>query len=86
MTLSFKYKTKVYTSKEFDWKAMCLVNEGHNDESKKGVFSMCDAAVNYLFEDTDGAAVLDSIPLGARGKLCSDAWEIYIKEITAKND
>lgn len=86
MTLTFKHKNKTYTSNPFDWKAMCLVNEGHNDPDKKGIFMMCDEAVAYMFEGTDGAAVIDSIEPGVRGKLCVELWDEYIRELNAKNE
>lgn len=85
-TLTFTYKGKKYVSKPFDMKAMCLVNEGHNDEDRKGPLMMCIDAVNYMFEDTDGAAVMSDIRPGIYAKLCTDCWQLYVAELNAKNE
>ena len=39
-TLTFTEKGKKYVSKPFDFKAMCIVNDAHNDESKHGPLNM----------------------------------------------
>ena len=82
--LNFGFKGTEYESKEFDFKAMCLVNEGHNDEKRNCPLMMCEPAVEYLFSEDLG--VLEKLPLNQRCKLCTDCWDIYIAELTAKND
>ena len=83
-TIKFKYDGKSYESKPFDFKAMCLVNEGHNDENRKGPLMMCHEAVKYMFEGTE--APLNEIKPGAMAKLCTAVWNIYIAELSEKND
>lgn len=84
--LAFTYKGKKYDSKPFDFKAMCMVNEGHNDENRKGPMLMCADAVSYMFEGTEGAKLLGDIRPGAYAKLCIDCWKLYAAELEAKND
>ena len=33
-TLTFKHENKKYVSKPFDFEAMCIINDAHNDENK----------------------------------------------------
>lgn len=82
--LTFKHENKEYTSKPFDFKAMCLVNEGHNNEKFKGPLMMCDEAVKYLFDD----APLEKLSPGKRAALCTKCWSLYVEELnnSAKND
>ena len=43
-------KDKVkYVSKPFDFEAMCIINDAHNDENKKGPLSICRDALDYMF-------------------------------------
>lgn len=84
MELKIKTDGKEYVSKPFDFKAMCLVNEKHNDEAVKGPLMICRDAVEYLFEGT--GADLDKISPGKAAKLCMSVWSQYIKELTSKND
>ena len=35
-TLTFKHDNKKYVSKPFDFEAMCIINDAHNDENKNG--------------------------------------------------
>ena len=75
-TLSFKFENKTYTSKPFDFEAMCLINDRHGDE-KTGVFRMTSDCVDYMFRGTDGANVIEKLPNAERAKLCHAAWVMY---------
>ena len=35
-TLTFKHDNKKSVSKPFDFEAMCIINDAHNDENKNG--------------------------------------------------
>ena len=37
-TLTFKHDNKKYVSKPFDFEAMCIINDAHNDENKNGLY------------------------------------------------
>lgn len=85
-SIRFKTGGKEYSSKPFDFKAMCMVNERHNDEDIKGPLMMCKDAVEYLFDGTDGAAVLAKLPPGELAKLCVAVWQLYITALETKNE
>lgn len=40
-TLTFKHDNKKYVSKPFDFEAMCIINDAHNDENKNGPLNIC---------------------------------------------
>ena len=40
-TLTFVKDKVKYVSKPFDFEAMCIINDAHNDENKKGPLSIC---------------------------------------------
>lgn len=84
--LKFKHDKKEYTSKQFDFKTMCLINEKQCDESIKGPLMVCNEAVEYLFEGTEGEAILEDVAPGVRSRLCINVWEMYIEELTRKNE
>ncbi len=86
-TLTFNHKGKKYVSKPFDWKAMCLINEGHNDEKRNGPLMMCTEAADYMFEGTEATQdIIEELDLSQRTKLCTTLWTMYIDVLTAKND
>ena len=85
--LTIKMDKKTITSKPFDFKAMCLINEKHNDETVKGPLMYCSDAVDYLFEGTEATQeVINELPVGVRTKLCMTAWGMYIDALTVKNE
>jgi hypothetical protein len=84
--LKFKHKNTEYKSKEWDFKAMCIVNEKHCDDNVKGPLMACSDAVDYMFDGTDGADLLNEIAPGVRARLCTQIWEMYLKELTGKNE
>ncbi|MCC8160122.1 MAG: hypothetical protein LIO53_02185 [Oscillospiraceae bacterium] len=78
---------KKIISKPFDFEAMCIINDAHNDESKKGPLNMCRDAVDYMFEGTDATqSVIDSLDIGEHARLCTDLWKMYIDAFTVKNE
>lgn len=86
-TLTFTIDKKKYVSKPFDFETMCLINDAHNDETKKGPLSMCRAAVDYMFEGTEATQdVIDALDLNTRTQLCLTLWRLYIDALTSKNE
>ena len=86
-TLTFTEKGKKYVSKPFDFKAMCIVNDAHNDESKHGPLNMCAAAVDYMFEGTEASEeVINALPVSTRAQLCTKVWDFYVEAWSVKND
>ena len=45
-TLTFVKDKVKYVSKPFDFEAMCIINDAHNDENKKGPLSICRDALD----------------------------------------
>ena len=69
-TLTFVKDKIKYVSKPFDFEAMCIINDAHNDENKKGPLSICRDALDYMFEGTDATQdVIDSVE---RERTCKD--------------
>ena len=85
-TLTIKQDKKTIISKPFDFEAMCIINDAHNDERAKGPLSMCRDAVNYLFEGTDATQeVIDALSVEEHTQLCLALWRMYMDAITSKN-
>lgn len=85
-TLSITVNKKTITSKPFDFEAMCIINDAHNDEKGKGPLSMCRGAVDYLFEGTEATQeVINSLALNVRTNLCITLWSMYVEALTSKN-
>lgn len=86
-TLSFTKGDTKYISKPFDFEAMCLINDAHNDDKKHGPLNICRDAVDYMFEGTDAdQSVIDSLDVSVRSGLCIKLWEFYIEAVTSKNE
>ena len=86
-TLTFTVDKKKYVSKPFDFEAMCIINDAHNDENKKGPLNMCRDAVDYMFEGTEATQdVIDSLDLSERSKMCITLWGFYLDALTSKNE
>lgn len=79
-TLSFKHEGKTYTSKQFDFEALCLINDKHGDDNK-GVFRMTADAVDYMFRESEGAGIIKELSPAVRARLCREAWEMYADAI-----
>ena len=61
-TLTFVKDKVKYVSKPFDFEAMCIINDAHNNENKKGPLSICRDALDYMFEGTDATQdIIDSV-------------------------
>lgn len=68
-TLTFVKDKVKYVSKPFDFEAMCIINDAHNDENKKGPLSICRDALDYMFEGTDATQdVMSSVIIRRSGK------------------
>ena len=86
-TLTFTVDKKKYVSKPFDFETMCVINDAHNDETKRGPLNICRAALDYIFEGTDATQdVIDALPPGVRAKLCVKLWNFYVEALSAKNE
>jgi len=85
-TLSFtKDKTK-YVLKPFDFEAMCMINDAHNDGKKKGPLTICRDAVDYMFEGTQATQdVIDSLDIDVRSQMCITLWGFYVDALASKN-
>ena len=86
-TLTFTVDKKKYVSKPYDFEAMCIINDAHNDEKKKGPLNFCRDAVDYMFEGTEATQdVIDSLDIGERSKMCITLWGFYLDALTSKNE
>lgn len=85
--LTFTLDKKTYVSKPFDFEAMCLINDAHNDDSKNGPLSICREAVDYLFEGTEATQeIIDNLDLGERSKMCLTLWNYYVDALSSKKE
>ncbi|MBD9026760.1 MAG: hypothetical protein EGR09_07785 [Clostridiales bacterium] len=86
-TLTFTHNKKKYVSKPFDFEAMCIINDAHNDESKNGPLNICRDAVDYMFEGTEATQdIINSLDVNTRSRLCIELWKFYIEALTSKNE
>lgn len=85
-TLSFEKNKKKYISKPFDFETMCIINDAHNDEKKRGPLNICRDALDYIFEGTEAdKKVIDDLTPGERAGLCLELWGFYVDALTSKN-
>ncbi len=86
-TLTYETDGKKYTSKPFDFEAMCIINDAHTKNEDGGFFRHCRDAVDYLFEGTDVTQdMIDSMDIGERIGMCRTLWRFYIDVLTSKNE
>lgn len=86
-TLTFTKDKIKYVSKPFDFEAMCIINDAHNDETKKGPLNICRDAVDYLFEGTEATDdVICALDINTRAKLCIKLWGFYVDALASKNE
>lgn len=86
-TLTFTKEKKKYISKPFDFEAMCIINDAHNDDTKKGPLNICRDALDYMFEGTEATEdIVSSIDIGERSKLCLTLWRFYVDALSSKNE
>lgn len=86
-TLTIKNEKKTIVSKPFDFETMCIINDAHNDETRKGPLNYCKEALNYMFEGTEATqAVIDKLDAGTRSRLCIEIWKMYMDALTGKNE
>ncbi len=83
-TLTFVKDKVKYVSKPFDFEAMCIINDAHNDENKKGPLSICRDALDYMFEGTDATQdIIDSVDVNERAKM-SCTLGFYVDALSSK--
>ena len=88
--LTFTYNKKKYTSKPWDFEAMCLVQEAQLSGAK-GVCKTGGDAVDYLFEGTEATPDILNAALPEKWNMCNTVIDWYfddmkkLEEITAKN-
>lgn len=86
-TLSFSVDKKKYVSKVFDFETMCLINDAHNDSSKRGPLNICREAVDYMFDGTEATQdIIDKLDVSVHSALCLDVWKMYTEALMAKNE
>ncbi len=85
-TLTFTKDKQKYVSKPFDFEAMCIINDAHNDGTKNGPLNICREAVDYMFEGTDATQdIIESLDTGDRAKMCIELWSFYVDALSSKN-
>lgn len=86
-TLTFTKDKIKYVSKPFDFETMCIINDAHNDDTKKGPLNICRDAVDYLFEGTDATEdIISSLSINTRAKMCITLWGFYVDALASKNE
>lgn len=81
-TLTFTKNKKKYISKEFDFEAMCCINDVAFRNQDAGELRMCAGAVDYMF---DGTGAPDMAP-ATKARLCREVWLMYLEALTSKNE
>lgn len=85
-TITFTKDKKKYVSKPFDFEAMCIINDAHNDDTKRGPLNICRDAVDYMFEGTEATQeVINNLDAAERTRLCIDLWGFYAEALSSKN-
>lgn len=86
-TLTFTVGNKKYVSKPFDFETMCVINDAHNDRTKRGPLNICRDAVDYIFEGTEATQdVIDALDVKERARLCVELWGFYVDVLSSKNE
>lgn len=85
-TITFTKDKKKYVSKPFDFETMCIINDAHNDSSKRGPLNICRDAVDYMFEGTEATQdIIDGLEAAERTRLCIELWGFYAEALSSKN-
>ncbi len=86
-TLTFKNGDRKYVSKPFDFETMCIVNDAHNDDNKRGPLNICRGALDYMFEGTEATQdIIDALDPKTRAGLCLKIWGFYVDALSSKNE
>ncbi len=86
-TLSFKMGDTKYVSKPFDFETMCIINDAHSADDKKGPLSICREAVGYMFEGTNATEdIINGLSPQTHALLCLDVWKLYIEALSSKKE
>lgn len=86
-TLTITVDKKKIISKPFDFEAMCIINDAHNDDTKNGPLNICRDAIDYMFEGTEATQdIINALDLNTRTKLCITLWGMYVDVLSAKNE
>ena len=85
-TLNFESGDKKYVSKPFDFETMCIINDAHNDDKKRGPLNICRNALDYIFEGTEATQdIIDQLDAKTRAGLCLKLWGFYVDALSSKN-
>ena len=85
-TLTFKSGDKKYVSKPFDFETMCIINDAHNDDTRRGPLNICRNALDYIFEGTEATQdIIDALDAKTRSALCLKLWGFYVDALSSKN-
>ena len=85
-TLTFKSGDKKYVSKPFDFETMCIINDAHNDDTRRGPLNICRNALDYMFEGTEATQdIIDGLDAKTRSGLCLKLWGFYVDPLSSKN-
>lgn len=81
--LEFKNGNKKYTSKEWDFDALVMVQEKHIKPENDSIGVICGDAVDYLFEGTDVTHdILNAFPV-QKMKMCTTLFGWYMEDMNA---
>lgn len=86
-TLTFTFDGKKYVSKPFDFEAMCLINDAHNDTEKHGPLNICRGALDYVFEGTEATEdIIGKLDASKRAAMCLKLWGFYVEALSSKKE
>ncbi len=85
--LTFEIGDRKYVSKPFDFETMCIINDAHNSDERKGPLNICREAVSYMFEGTEATEeVINGLAPSAHARLCLELWSFYAEALSSKKE
>ncbi len=78
--LKYQRNGRDVVSAEFDFEAMCRVNDNHSAEQSGGILRICSGAVEYLFEKAGESA--DAAAPEDMARMCREIWDMYAEAMT----
>ena len=84
-TLSFSVGDRKYVSRVFDFEAMCIINDAHNDDTKNGPLNICKDALLYMFEGTEATEdIIKQADVSVLTDMCLKLWGFYAEALSSK--